>query len=600
MNLETLCMGCMRDKGDARVCAVCGFEEGTPPDRPGQLWPRTILADKYLIGRVLGQGGFGITYLAWDLLLDRKLAIKEHYPREICTRGRDEHTVQPLTHRLDDEYRYGLKKFVEEGRAMACFYDHPGIVLLLDFFEANGTAYIVMAYVAGLTFKQYLQNHGGKVGFGPALDIITPVMDALREVHRMGMLHRDVSPDNIYINEKKQVKILDFGSTRYAVREFSQVPAVKPGYSPIEQYGQAGKQGTWTDVYATAATMYRAITGQVPPDAPDRLKTDPLISPSRMGIEIPPASEKALLKALSVQAKDRFQTMDHFWNALVPYEPTPSPSSSKGNGSKWSVVWMVAACVLLLSTLSFAAMWVRARKTKVVIETHDTSSPFQNQIADLNNSLAAAQKNLQDQTAQNATLQAQVSNLQKQNQTLTARLEKANGEATTIGSDRNALKEKLAAATADNENLKTQIESLNQLVKNVQDQLTSRKAVSLTGSRFFYWNGDWDIKTENVKLQADSDFDNKTLRYILFVFSGPNPFAGRQFYSSAMDVRYIAPNGQFKKRTLVGAYAAPGSAQWIAHSGWGNDKPGSFSKGEWTVEVWCEGQKLGQLHFRVH
>ncbi len=130
-------MGCMRDKGDARVCNACGFEEGTAPERPGQLSPRTILAEKYVIGRVLGQGGFGITYLAWDLILDRKLAVKEHFPREICTRSRDERTVQPLTQRLTEDYRYGLKKFVEEGRALACFYDHPGIVLLLDFLEAN-------------------------------------------------------------------------------------------------------------------------------------------------------------------------------------------------------------------------------------------------------------------------------------------------------------------------------------------------------------------------------------------------------------------------------------------------------------------------------
>src|SRR5215470_17638408 len=142
MNLETLCMGCMRERGDSKVCSDCGFEEGTPPERPGQLWPRTVLAEKYLIGRVLGQGGFGITYLAWDLVLDRKLAIKEHYPRDICTRSRDERTVQPLTQRLSEDYRYALGKFVEEGRAMARFYDHPGIVLLLDFLEGNGTAYL--------------------------------------------------------------------------------------------------------------------------------------------------------------------------------------------------------------------------------------------------------------------------------------------------------------------------------------------------------------------------------------------------------------------------------------------------------------------------
>jgi serine/threonine protein kinase len=590
-------MGCMREKGDARVCSECGFEEGTAPERPGQLWPRTVLEDKYLIGRVLGQGGFGITYLAWDRMLDRKLAIKEHYPREICIRGRDEHTVQPLTQRLRDDYDYGLKKFVEEGRAMARFYDHPGIVLLLDFFEGNGTAYIVMAYVAGMTFKQYLQNHGGKVGFRPALDIITPVMDALREVHRQGMLHRDVSPDNIYINEKKEVKILDFGSTRYAVREFSQVPAVKPGYSPIEQYGQAGKQGTWTDVYATAATLYRAITGQVPPDAPDRLRVDPLIPPSRLGISMPRAAENALLKALSVQAKDRFQTMDHFWNALVPDEPA-SISTANGNGttrSKWTTVWMVAACLLLLSTAAFAGMWLHGRKpAPVIYNTYDNSSALQRQIAGLNNSLAVAQKNLSDETAQNGALLTQITSLKNQNQSLARGLERTSGDA---ANDRNTLKQQLATTTANNENLQTQISSLQQLIKTLQEQVGARKAVTLAGSRFYYWNGDWDLKQESPTL-PDGEFDGRNLRYLLVALQGPNPL-GKQYYSSAMDVRYFGPNKQLKKRNLVGATAVTGQTQWSAFSGWGNDKPGSFSRGDWTVEVWCEGQKLGQLHFRV-
>jgi serine/threonine protein kinase len=410
-----------------------------------------------------------------------------------------------------------------------------------------------------------------------------------------------VSPDNIYINEKKEVKILDFGSTRYAVREFSQVPAVKPGFSPIEQYGQAGKQGTWTDVYATAATMYRAITGQVPPDAPDRLRMDPLVPPSRLGVQMPPASEKALLKALSVQAKDRFQTVDHFWNALVPIESTPSrlPNGGGASGSKWSVVWIVAACLLLLSTVSFAVLWIHARAPRPVIHGPDTSLALQAQIADLNNGLAAAQKNVADQTAQNTALQTQVSTLQKQNQTLTNRLEKANGENTTLGSDRNALKDKLAAATFNNENLQAQIGSLQQLVKNVQEQLSARKTMSITTSRFFYWNGDWDLKTLNAP-PGNNDFESKNLRYLLCAMQGPNPLVGKQVYSSAIDVRYFGPDKQLKKRTIVGATAVQGAAQWAAFSGWGNDKAGGFSKGEWTVEVWCEGQKLGDLHFRVH
>src|ERR1700683_144624 len=219
MNSEQLCMGCMGEKGDAQVCGLCGWQEGTPPDLPVQLSPRTVLGEKYLLGKVLGQGGFGITYLAWDLLLSRKLAIKEYFPREICGRGRDDLTVQAFSQRSRKDFEYGLAKVVEEGRNLARFRDYPGIVSLLDFFEANGTGYIVMAYMEGMTFKQYLEEQGGKIGFTQALNILNPVMDALREVHRIGMLHRDISPDNIYLNQDRQVKILDFGATRYAMRE---------------------------------------------------------------------------------------------------------------------------------------------------------------------------------------------------------------------------------------------------------------------------------------------------------------------------------------------------------------------------------------------
>jgi serine/threonine protein kinase len=298
----------MRDKDEADLCSECGWREGTPPDSPAQLSPRAVLVEKYLIGRVLGQGGFGITYLAWDLLLNRKLAIKEYFPREICGRARDERTVQPLSQRSRQDFAYGLSKFVEEGQNLARFRDYPGIVSLFDFFEAHGTAYLVMAYMEGMTFKQYLGKQGGKIGFDAALAILIPVMDALREVHRVGMLHRDISPDNIYLNQDRQVKILDFGATRYAMREQSHGLTVlfKPGYAPLEQYSSGGKQGPWTDVYAVGATFYRALSGRAPSEAPDRLAQDDLTPPSRLGISLPSKSESALLKALAVHWESRF------------------------------------------------------------------------------------------------------------------------------------------------------------------------------------------------------------------------------------------------------------------------------------------------------
>ncbi len=331
MTPESLCMGCMRDKGSAEQCPYCAWREESPPESPLQLPPRTILNGSYLVGRALGQGGFGITYLAWDLNLNRKLAVKEYFPRELCTRARDECTVQPLTPRSREAYESGLRKFLDEGRALASFQDHPGIVSTLVFFQENGTAYIVMAYMEGLTFKQYLEQQGGKIDFEPALNMLTPVIDTLKEVHRVGMLHRDISPDNIYVTRNGQVKLLDFGNARYAMGEQSQSLDVilKPGYAPEEQYRSRGRQGPWTDVYALSATLYRAVTGQTPSPAPDRMAQDDLVSPSRLGIVIRPQAENALLKALALRQEDRFQSVDDFQNALMEKLASPTPRVDK-------------------------------------------------------------------------------------------------------------------------------------------------------------------------------------------------------------------------------------------------------------------------------
>jgi serine/threonine protein kinase len=292
---------------------------------PFHLPSGTILAEKYRLDSALGQGGFGITYLAWDLNLSRKVAVKEYFPNNLCTRGNDGRTVQPLYLRTQEAFGRGLEEFVKEGRALARFRDHPGIVSVYDFFQENETAYLVMAHLEGQTLKQYLEEHEGKIRFLEALNILTPIMDALREVHAMGMLHRDISPDNIYLT-KTGPKLLDFGAARYAMDAGSQnlTAVLKPGYAPEEQYRQSG-QGPWTDVYALGATFYQAITGTKPPDALDRLARDALIPPWHLQVYIPPNSETALLKALKVCAKDRFQTVAEFQSAICeglrPEEP---------------------------------------------------------------------------------------------------------------------------------------------------------------------------------------------------------------------------------------------------------------------------------------
>jgi len=312
-------MGCMARKGTAAVCPQCGyFDQG--PENPQQLPPRTLLEGKYIIGRALGQGGFGITYLAWDMTLNKKLAIKEYFPLQISTRAQDHLTVSPISTKNRHDLEYGLAKFGDEGKALARFKNHPGVVSMLDFLYANGTAYIVMAYVEGRDLKEYLNQQGGKIPFEAALKILLLVMAALEEVHRAGIVHRDISPDNIYVEQNGSVKILDFGATRYALGEQSRSLSVvlKPGYAPEEQYRSRGKQGAWTDIYALGATFYRALTGKVPPESTDRLAEDDLVPPSGMGVAIPAHSEAALMKALAVKAENRFQTVAAFRQAMIP------------------------------------------------------------------------------------------------------------------------------------------------------------------------------------------------------------------------------------------------------------------------------------------
>jgi serine/threonine protein kinase len=223
-----------------------------------------------------------------------------------------------------------LTRFLDEGRAIARFNDHPGIVPVLNFFRDNGTGYLVMQYVPGMSFKEYLARKGGRIPYDEAVAIAMPVMDTLRAVHEVGLLHRDISPDNIYLSTSKQVKLLDFGAARQAMGDRSQTVSVilKAGYAPFEQYQTKGNQGAWTDVYALAATIYRAITGVVPPETPALIAgSEELKSPRAFDVAMSPAGEAALLAALAIDPRERYQTIAAFQQALLDANATtPAPA----------------------------------------------------------------------------------------------------------------------------------------------------------------------------------------------------------------------------------------------------------------------------------
>lgn len=182
----------------------------------------TVLEGRYRIGRVLGHGGFGIIYLAWDNNLLHRLAIKEYFPRDSVGRGADGVSLAVYSGSASEQFAYGLERFIEEVRALARFDQHPGIVTVKNFFRAHGTGYCVMDYVDGITLRQYLeQQPGGKISVETALKLLMPVADALRAVHKEGLLHRDIAPDNIYLSQDERIKLLDFGVARFAAGEHS-------------------------------------------------------------------------------------------------------------------------------------------------------------------------------------------------------------------------------------------------------------------------------------------------------------------------------------------------------------------------------------------
>ena len=385
-----LCLGCMELYDDEYdVCTHCGYIEGTEAEEAYHMQPGSLLQDRYIVGRVLGYGGFGVTYIGWDKEMERKVAIKEYLPSEFSTRMPESTQVTVFSGDKEEQFQSGLDKFVDEARRLAKFHSSNGIIHIFDSFKENNTAYIIMEYLEGETLKERLQREG-KLEIEEALSIILPILYSLRDVHEMGIIHRDIAPDNIYLtNEKDEngnpiVKLLDFGAARFSTTRHSKSLSVlvKAGYSPEEQYRSRGDQGTWTDVYAVSATLYRMITGVIPQDSIERSLKDEVKSPSKLGIKINKSLENAILNGMNIKIENRTQTVDVLIEELESEQTKRRKEKiRKVDIGKWplwlkitsgSLATVVAACIILLATgiikfniLGFGASSVPEGMTRV-------------------------------------------------------------------------------------------------------------------------------------------------------------------------------------------------------------------------------------------
>lgn len=327
------CMGCMEQYEDEfDVCPHCGYIEGTPAEESYYMEPGSILNKHYIVGKVIGTGGFGTTYIGWDYELGRKVAIKEYLPKEFSTRVKGMQDITIYPGEKEEQFQSGIEKFIEEARRLVKFKTVPGIVKFYNCFEENKTAYIIMEYLEGQTLKEILQDNHEEDGtqlngsntykvlpYKEARHIMDCLLDALEEVHNEGIIHRDIAPDNVFITKDGQVKLIDFGASRFATTRHSRslTVLIKEGYAPQEQYRSRGDQGPWTDVYSVAATFYTMVTGQILQDAMEREGKDLVKRPSKLGVKgIPRHVENAIMNALNRKVEDRTPNCEEFKRQL--------------------------------------------------------------------------------------------------------------------------------------------------------------------------------------------------------------------------------------------------------------------------------------------
>ena len=294
--------------------------------QPLNALPQGHRLQEYELVRVLGFGGFGMTYLGFDHNLDKAVAIKEYLPSDIAIRTGD-NSVAPQASQFQDDFEWGLERFLDEARALARF-DHRNIIKVHRFFEAHGTAYIVMEYAEGETLSAFLERKG-TLREDELAAILYPLLDGLEVVHGADFLHRDIKPGNIIIrDEDNSPVLLDFGSARQAMgaRSRSVTSIITPGYAPIEQYSSRGDQGPWTDIYALGGVCSRALTGEVPDDATDRMRDDPLIPVSeRCAGQVSAEFLSAIDWALAVDEGDRPQGIAEWRSRLEGEQVVDSP-----------------------------------------------------------------------------------------------------------------------------------------------------------------------------------------------------------------------------------------------------------------------------------
>ncbi len=329
-----ICYRCFRRLNDEdEVCPFCGEQYSAEPIEPIHLRPGTVLNNRYFLGRVVGGGGFGIVYRAFDQKLQRIVAVKEFFVPRLMTRAVGEDNVIVFrSEKTKDEYEYRISRFLAEARTMAMFNSNSNIPEVFAYYEENHTAYIVMELLEGMTLSQYLHGRNGVVDVDFALMVATQVANALRSLHEKKVLHLDVAPDNIFICSGKEIKLMliDLGAAKLADGEQEVIDKIlKPGYSPEELYNDLNNIGPWSDTYALGATMYRMLTGAPPDEATNRKIEDRVRPVNEINPSVPENLSNTIMRSIALERHLRFQDVESFVKAIENKKKIRDPRSEK-------------------------------------------------------------------------------------------------------------------------------------------------------------------------------------------------------------------------------------------------------------------------------
>ena len=360
-DLSELCPGCMSPKADDDQCRKCGFDGTANPDEFLQI--KTILSDRYLVGKLLSSNGEGATYMGYDAELDAPVLIREFFPKGLCTReGENVYASEQYS----DSFVTHKNEFLSLARVLARMRNLSAILPVYDIFEQNDTAYYISEAVEYITLRDFLVRNGGRLNYNQMCRLFKPVFSTLASLHSVGVIHRGISPETMIVGRDGRLRIIGFCISDLRTARTTLAPELFKGYAAIEQYGFDGDSGAWTDVYSVAAVIYRTLIGSPAPDATERVTNDRMIIPPDIAEELPAYALSALADALQILPNDRTQSIEDFRDELsaapnvvnrarqqgTPEErPRTSTRKRKKNSNKKYIAVAAVITVIVLSVV---------------------------------------------------------------------------------------------------------------------------------------------------------------------------------------------------------------------------------------------------------